>query len=118
MCVDQFGFKLYFRTRRSVLQACGKPEDQVEGLKKAEVLLLEDTGFGHFRELGLLYEQKMLALLREDKAQDGVRKVVVKDAMQVAHRLLGGSDKDSLSKADDKNRDGCQKPDQTSIAIN
>lgn len=65
-----FGFKLYFRTRRSVLQACGKPEEQVEGLKKAEALLLEDAGFGHFRELGLLYEQKMLALLREDKAQE------------------------------------------------
>ena len=65
-----FGFKLYFRTRRSVLQACGKPEEQVQGLKKAEILLLEDVGFGYFRELGLLYEQKMLALLREDKAQE------------------------------------------------
>ena len=45
-----------------------------------------------------------------------MRHMVVKDALQIAHRRLGGGEEDGLTEADDEDGDGRQKPEPSGAA--
>ncbi len=51
----------------------------------------------------------------KDEAEDRVRHVVVEDALQIAHRRLGGGEEDGLTEADDEDGDGRQNQSQATL---
>ncbi len=52
----------------------------------------------------------------EDEREDGVREVIVEDALQIAHGLFHGGEEDGLAEADDQDRNGSCEPEPGEIA--